>query len=99
MGNSILYPQSYRSATPRDNRIITVIKNGLDKFKYEKSDKNADFSFIFKAGNRQKIAKSLSFASAVERDHAMIWEVKNMSVIVKKYGITYDSKAIIIKNA
>lgn len=99
IGNPILYSQGYGAATPRDNGIRTVIKNGVDESKYEKSDKNGDYLFILRAGNRQEIAKSQSFVTASERDNAMNWLVENTSAYAQQYGVTYDTKEIITENA
>lgn len=98
IGNPILYSQGYGSATPRDNGIRTVIKNGVDESKYEKSEKNGDYSFILRAGNRQEVAKSPSFATVAERDIAMNWLVENMSSYAERYGVIYDTKDIITEN-
>lgn len=97
-GNPILYSQGYGAATPRDNGIRTVIKNGVDESKYEKSDKNGAYSFILRARNRQEIAKSQSFVTATERDNALNWLVENTSAYAEQYGVTYDAKEIITEN-
>ena len=97
-GNPILYSQGYGSATPRDNGIRTVIKNGVDESKYEKSDKNGDYSFILRAGNRQEIAKSQSFTEAFERDKAITWLLENTGSFAERYGVTYDNNELITEN-
>ena len=97
-GTPILYSQGYGAGTPRDNGIKTVIKNGSDESKYEKSEKGGKYSFILRAGNRQEIAKSQSFDSAQERDDAMAWLLENTSSYAEHYGVTTDTKEIITEN-
>ena len=97
-GTPILYSQGYGAGTPRDNGIRTVIKNGSDETKYEKSQKGEKYSFILKAGNRQEIAKSQAFATAQERDTAMAWLIENTGSYAENYGVTYDTKEIITEN-
>ena len=97
-GTPILYSQGYGSGTPRDNGIRTVIKNGSDESKYEKSEKGGKYSFILRAGNRQEIAKSPSFNSVEEREDAMTWLLQNTNAYAEQYGVTYDTKGIITEN-
>ena len=97
-GSPILYSQGYGSGTPRDNGIRTVIKNGADETKYEKSDKGGKYSFILRAGNRQEIAKSSTFATAQERDEAMAWLLQNVNSYAEQYGVTNETKETITEN-
>ncbi len=97
-GTPILYSQGYGATTPRDNGIRTVIKNGGDETKYEKSGKGGKYSFILRAGNRQEIAKSQAFATEQERDNAMTWLLENTGSYADHYGVTYDTKEIITEN-
>ena len=97
-GIPILYSQGYGAGTPRDNGIKTVIKNGGDESKYEKSEKGGKYSFILRAGNRQEIAKSQAFATELERDNAMAWLLENTGSYADHYGVTYDTKELITEN-
>ncbi len=97
-GTPLLYSQSYDSTTARNNGIKTVIKNGIEESKYEKSEKGGKFSFILRAGNRQEIAKSPVFATSQERDNAIAWLLKNTHTYADQYGVTYDSKEIVTEN-
>jgi uncharacterized protein YegP (UPF0339 family)/outer membrane protein OmpA-like peptidoglycan-associated protein len=97
-GTPILYSQGYGAGTPRDNGIRTVIKNGGDESKYEKTDKGGKYSFILKAGNRQEIAKSTIFETAEERDNAIAWLLENTGSYAEHYGVTYNTKELITEN-
>lgn len=97
-GNPILYSQGYGSGTARDNGIKTVIKNGIEESRYEKSDQNGKYSFILRAGNRQEIAKSPAFDTAEERDAAMAWLLANADSYAQQYGVVYDTKEVITEN-
>ena len=97
-GSPILYSQGYSAGTPRDNGIRTVIKNGSDESKYEKTDKEGKYSFILRAGNRQEIAKSQLFPTANERDEAVDWLIKNVGSYADNYGVVFDTKDTITEN-
>lgn len=97
-GMPTLYSQGYGAGIPRDNGIKTVIKNGSDESKYEKSEKGGKHSFILRAGNRQEFAKSQIFSTVQERNNAMAWLIENTGFYADHYGITYDTKEIITEN-
>lgn len=97
-GNPILYSQGYGSGAPRDNGIRTVIKNGSDLTKYEKSGKGGKYSFILRAGNRQEIAKSKVFGTEKDRDDAVAWLLENVNSYANQYGVVYDTKELITEN-
>jgi uncharacterized protein YegP (UPF0339 family)/outer membrane protein OmpA-like peptidoglycan-associated protein len=97
-GTPILYSQGYGSGTLRDNGIRTVIKNGGDESKYEKTGKGGKYSFILRAGNRQEIAKSKTFTTEKERDDAIAWLIENAGSYAEHYGVTFDPKEVITEN-
>jgi uncharacterized protein YegP (UPF0339 family)/outer membrane protein OmpA-like peptidoglycan-associated protein len=97
-GTPVLYSQGYGSGTARDNGIKTVIKNGIEESRYEKSDLNGSYSFILRAGNRQEVAKSPNFETSEQRDKALAWLLLNISSYATQYGVTYNTKEIITEN-
>ncbi|MDZ7899321.1 MAG: DUF1508 domain-containing protein [Arcicella sp.] len=97
-GTPILYSQGYGTSIARDNGIKTTIKNGIEETRYEKIEKDGQYSFTLRAGNRQEIAKSPTFESKAERDTALDWLLANTRSYSEKYGVVYDTKEVITEN-
>jgi uncharacterized protein YegP (UPF0339 family)/outer membrane protein OmpA-like peptidoglycan-associated protein len=97
-GTPILYSQGYGTSIARDNGIKTTIKNGIEASRYEKIEKDGQYSLMLRAKNRQEIAKSPDFATKAERDVALGWLLANTRSYSEKYGVIYDTKAVITEN-
>lgn len=91
-GEAVLYSQGYSTAKSRDNGIHSVIKNSGIESRFEGVEEDGRYYFILRAGNRQEIARSRSFASAAERDRMLALMRRAIMSYAGAYGVTLASE-------
>ena len=90
-GRALLYSQGYSSTKSRDNGVLSVIKNSATRDRYEAKEDDGRYYFILRAGNRQEIARSRSFASAADRDRMIATIMAAIPAYAAQYGIQLES--------
>lgn len=77
-GEVILSSEGYTGLTGCKKGIASVMKNGIDKTKFEKkAAKNGKFFFVLLAVNKQVIGKSEMYETEKARDNGIASVVKN----------------------
>lgn len=87
----LLFSEGYTTARSRNNGIKSLIRNAGLENRYEIKEEKDKPYFILRAGNRQEIARSKSFASKKQANDAIEWLRKQIPRYAAQYGVSLDT--------